>query len=189
MSRGAHLRPHIQPRLCARHKPHFTRCEHFFTKQDTKQLEQKNGSSKTGRDAWKHFTPEWNPTFSSDGFLQSAHAGTRSLSAVIRVRRGEKNTNSTRARGKITNIIINSRLIQIPTTSNISVYVSICGLCWAGARCPTSPPHAAVCGLPSSSAGFQQKLKVLHEPSLPFPTKRPTRMQQDAPKPKQMLNA
>lgn len=48
--------------------------------------------------------------------------------------------------------------------------------------------RAAVCGLPSSSAGFQQKLKVLmHEPSLPFPTKRPNRMKQDAPKPKQTL--
>lgn len=187
MSAGVHLQPHIQPCLCTPHKPRFTRCagEHFYNKMhnDLKTI------SKTG---WRHFSPEcvwWAVAHTPNIFIWRVPSICKSSHKIYE---RKQNTNSTRTRGEKNHY---HHKFMIHSNTNHVQHLHACFHQWAvRSGCSLSNNITSTCNwaavscAPSSSAGFQQKLKVLlHEPSLPYPTKRPNRMRQDTPKPKQML--
>lgn len=53
MSRGVHLQPHIQPHLCTRHKPRFTRCAGEYLYNKIRNYLSRNQNSKPGGDTWE----------------------------------------------------------------------------------------------------------------------------------------
>lgn len=151
MSRGVHLQPHIQPHLCTRHKPRFTRCAGEYLYNKIRNYLSRNQNSKPGGDTWESVLVQ----SESDGPNISIwhvpsickHWNQITIYTVVTRLMRENKIQIPQAQegGKKTKInVINSWFIQIPTTSTIYTHVSITGLWRVAARCPTtSLPHAA----------------------------------------------